>query len=156
MSLRKQDARRDFAAEEAEVFQAAEGCDSFPEVGQSSGMDDPRRDSGDSARAAPAGAARWRTFCDLGSERSLSSRDQSQQPSEEADGAARAGSHRAQRKAHASGSCRRAVRQRPSRPRAARCQQSPAEVAVAERSKASRDVSVRTCWASASTIQDVR
>ena len=48
----------------------------------------------------------WRTFCDVGPERSLSTRHQSQQPSEEADGVARAGSDRAQRKAHASGSGR--------------------------------------------------
>ena len=60
-------ARRDFAAEEAEVFEASESCDSVSEVRQSSGVDDPRRDSGDSTRAAPAGAARWRTFCHFGS-----------------------------------------------------------------------------------------
>ena len=62
--------------------------DQFPQIGQSSGVDDSRCDSGYSTRAATAGAARWRTFCDLRSERSLSSRHQPQQPSEEADGAA--------------------------------------------------------------------
>jgi hypothetical protein len=55
---------------------------------------------------AAARASRWRTFRDFRSERSLSTRNQSQQPSQEADGVARAGSHRAQRKAHASGSGR--------------------------------------------------
>ena len=60
-------ARRDFAAEKAQVFEASEGRDLVPEIRQSAGMDDPRRHSGDSARAAPAGAARWRTLCDVGS-----------------------------------------------------------------------------------------
>ena len=65
-------------------------------------------------------------------ERSLSPGHQPQQPAEEADGTARAGRHRAQRKAHAAGSCGRAVRQRPPRPRAARHQQPPAEVALSD------------------------
>ncbi|MGY3409051.1 DNA-directed RNA polymerase beta' subunit [Bradyrhizobium sp. GM5.1] len=43
--------------------------------------------------------------------------------------AARAGHHHPQREAHASGGCRRAVRQRPPWPRHHRCQQASAEVA---------------------------
>ena len=85
---------------------------------------------GDSAGAASAGAAGWRPFRHLRSERSVSPRHQPQQPAEEADRAARAGRDRPQRKAHAAGSRRRAVRQRPPRPRAARRQQPPAQVAL--------------------------
>src|SRR5262249_21861716 len=66
----------------------------------------------------------------LGPQRSLSPRHQPQQPVEEADGAQGAGRDHPQRKAHAPGSRRRAVRQRPPRPRAARRQQPAAEVAV--------------------------
>ena len=105
---------------------------------------------GDSAGVAPAGAARWRPFRHLRSERPLPARHQPQQPPEEADRAACARRHRAQRKAHAAGSRRRAVRQRPPRPRAARRQQPPAEDRSPIRSKASRAASARTCSASAS------
>src|SRR6185503_17123386 len=97
-------ARRNLAAEKTQVFETAEGGDKLPEVGQSSGVDDSRRHPGDSTRAAAPGATRWRTFCYFGSQRSLSSRYQSQQPSEEVDGVARAGRDCPQRKAHASGS----------------------------------------------------
>ena len=93
-------------------------------------MDDPRGRPGDPARVAPAGAARRRPLRDVGSERSLPPRDQPQQPPEAADGTARAGHHRPQRKAHAPGSRRRLVRQRPPRPHHHRCQQASAEVAV--------------------------
>ena len=99
-------------------------------IGQPARMDDPRGHPGDSARAAAAGAARWRPLRDLGPERSLPPRHQPQQPPEAADRAARARHHRAQREAHAAGSRRRAVRQRPPRPRHHRRQQAPAEVAV--------------------------
>ena len=78
--------------------------ESFIEFGQPPRMDDPRGDPGDSARAAPAGAARWRPLRDVGLERSLPPRDQPQQSPEAADRAARAGHHRPQRKAHAAGS----------------------------------------------------
>ena len=93
-------------------------------------MDDSGRDSGAAAGVAPAGASRRRPFRHVRLERSLSPRHQPQQPPEEADGAARAGRDRPQRKAHAAGSRGRAVRQRPPRPRAARHQQPPAQVAV--------------------------
>ena len=92
-------------------------------------MDDPDACAGDSAGSAAAGAARWRPLCDLGPERPLSPRDQPQQPSEAADRIARAGHHHPQREAHASGSGRCAVRQRPPRPRHHRRQQASAEVA---------------------------
>ena len=93
-------------------------------------VDDPGRDSGDPARAAPAGAARWRPVRHLGPERSVPPRDQPQQPAEAADRAARARHHRAQREAHAAGGGGRAVRQRPPRPRHHGRQQAAAEVAV--------------------------
>src|SRR5207302_3193544 len=76
------DARRDLAAKEAEILQAPEGGDVVSQVGQSPGVDDSRCDSGDSAGASSVGAARWRSLCDLRSQRSLSPRYQSQQPSE--------------------------------------------------------------------------
>ena len=117
-------------AEEAEVRQAPEGRRLVPQVEQPSGVDDSRRHPGDSAGTASAGAARRRPLRDLGPERSLSPRHQPQQPVEEADGAEGAGRHHPQRKAHAAGSGRRAVRQRPPRPRAARRQQPAAQVAV--------------------------
>ena len=85
---------------------------------------------GDSAGTASAGPTGRRPFRDIRSERSVSPRHQSQQPPEEADRAARSGRHRPQRKAHAAGSRRRSVRQRPPRPRAARSQQSSAQVAL--------------------------
>jgi DNA-directed RNA polymerase subunit beta' len=94
-----------------------------------SGVDDPRAGAGDPARAAPAGAARRRPLRDLGPQRPLSPRHQPQQPAEAPDGAARARHHRAQREAHAAGVGRRAVRQRPPRPRHHRRQQAAAEVA---------------------------
>ncbi len=126
----RQDARRAVGAEEAEVRQAPEGRRLVPEVHEQAGVDDPRRDPGHSARAAASGAARWRPVRDLGPERSLSPRHQPQQPVEEADRAEGAGRHHPQRKAHAAGSGRCAVRQRPSRPCAARREQPSAEVAV--------------------------
>ena len=123
-------ARRAVGAEEAEVRQAAEGRRLVPQVDQQAGVDDPRRHSGHPARAAPAGAARRRPLRDLGPERPVSPRHQPQQPVEEADRAEGAGRHHPQREAHASGSGRCAVRQRPPRPRAARREQPSAEVAV--------------------------
>ena len=104
--------------------------EAFVESRRPPGVDDPRRRAGDPARAAPAGAAGRRPLRDLGPERPLSPRHQPQQPPEAADRAARARHHRAQREAHAAGSGRRAVRQRPPRPRHHRRQQAPAEVAV--------------------------
>ena len=92
-------------------------------------LDDPRCYPGHSARAAPAGAVgRW-PVRDVGFERPVSPGHQPQQPPEAADRAARAGHHRAQRKAHAAGIGGRAVRQRPPRPRHHGRQQAPAEVA---------------------------
>ena len=104
--------------------------EAFIEFGQPAGVDDPRRRPGDSAGAAPAGAAGRRPLRDLRPERSLSPRHQPQQPPEAADRAARARHHRAQREAHAAGGGRRAVRQRPPRPRHHRRQQAAAEVAL--------------------------
>ncbi len=91
-------------------------------------MDDPRSRAGDPAGIAPAGAARRRPLRNLGPQRSLPPRDQPQQPAEAADRAARARHHRAQRKAHAAGGGRRAVRQRPARPHHYRREQAPAQI----------------------------
>ena len=126
----REDAHRELGPEEAEVRQAAEGGRQLPQVEQPAELDDSRRHPGDSAGAASAGAARRRPLRDLGPERPLSPRHQPQQPVEEADGAEGAGRHHPQRKAHAAGSGRRAVRQRPPRPRAARREQPAAQVAV--------------------------
>ena len=76
-------------------------------------VDDPYRGAGHPAGAAPAGAARRRPLRHVRSQRPLPPRHQPQQPSEAADGAARAGHHHPQRKAHAAGGGRRPVRQRP-------------------------------------------
>ena len=85
--------------------------------------------AGHSAGVAPARPAGRRPLRHVRPQRPLSPRHQPQQPPEAADGAARAGHHRAQRKAHAAGSRRRAVRQRPPRPRHHGRQQASAEVA---------------------------
>ena len=125
-----QDAHRVLGGQEAEVRQAAEGGGQLPQVHQPAGVDDPRRDPGDSAGTAAAGAARRRPLRHLRPQRPLSPRHQPQQPVEEADGAEGARRHHPQREAHAPGSRGRALRQRTPRPRAARGQQPPAQVAV--------------------------
>ncbi len=104
--------------------------DSFRKSTNKPGVDDSGRHSGDSAGAAPARPARRRPVRDLGPERSVSPRHQPEQPVEEAHRAEGARRHHPQREAHASGSGRCAVRQRPPRPRAARREQPSAEVAV--------------------------
>src|SRR3546814_4937662 len=93
-----------------EDHQAAEGCRKLPRIRQPSGVDGAERRSGHPARTASAGAARRRPFRDVGPERPLSPRDQPEQPSEAADRTACARHHRPQRKAHASGVRRCAVR----------------------------------------------
>ncbi len=123
------DRRGDDRAEAEEARQAPQGHRGVPRIRQPPGVDDPHRRSGDPARAAPAGAARRRPLRHVRPQRPLPPRHQPQQPSEAADGAARAGHHHPQRKAHAAGGRRRAVRQRPPRPRHHRRQQAPAEVA---------------------------
>ena len=95
---------------------------------QPAGVDDPDRAAGAAAGSASAGSAGWRSFRDFGSERSVSPRDQPQQPSEAPARPVGAGHHRAQRKAHAAGSGRCAAGQRPPRPRHHRFEQAPAEV----------------------------
>ena len=85
--------------------------------------------AGDPAGPASARSARRRPLRDVRPQRPLSPRHQPQQPPEAADRAARAGHHHPQREAHAAGSGRCAVRQRPPRPRHHRRQQAPAEVA---------------------------
>src|SRR6185437_4327342 len=121
---------RDLAAEALEVLKAPESCRGLPQVGQQAAVDDSRRAAGNSSGASSVGSSRWRTLRDLGSQRSVSPRHQSQQPSQEADGPPRSRSDRAQRKAHAPGSGGRTLRQRTPWPRAARSQQPSAEVAI--------------------------
>ena len=125
-----EDALGSVGAEEAEVRQAPEGRRFVPQVDEQARVDDSGRHPGHSAGAASARPARRRPVRDLGPERSLSPRHQPQQPVEEAHGAEGARRHHPQREAHASGSGRCAVRQRPPRPRAARREQPSAEVAV--------------------------
>ena len=105
-----------FRRQEEEARQAAQDRGGLPAVRQPAGMDDPDPGSGDPAGSAAARAARWRPLCHLRSQRPLSSRDQPQQSIEAADRAARARHHYPQREAHAAGSGRCAVRQRPPRP----------------------------------------
>ena len=62
--------------EAQEDHQALEGRRELHRIRQPPGMDDPRSRSGHSARTAPAGAARRWPLRDLGSERSVSPRDQ--------------------------------------------------------------------------------
>ena len=117
-------------AKRKKLRQASEAGRGLHRIAAPAGMDDSGGRSGHPARIASAGAAGWRPFRDLRSQRSLSPRHQPQQPLEAPDRIARARHHRAQRKAHAAGSRRRAVRQRPPRPRHHRRQQAAAEVAV--------------------------
>ena len=91
-------------AQAQEDHQAPEGRRELHRFGQPPGMDDPRSRAGHPARTAPAGAARRWPLRDVGSQRSLSPRHQPQQPPQAPHGAACAGHHRAQRKAHVAGS----------------------------------------------------
>ena len=93
-------------------------------------MDGSDCDSGDPAGTAPARAAGRRPFRDLGSQRSLSSRDQPQQPPQAPHRTARARHHRSQRKADAAGIGRRSVRQRSPWPRHHGRQQASVEIAL--------------------------
>ena len=124
------DARRVVRAEAEEDRQAPEGHRGVPEVRQPARLDDPRGGAGHSAGAPPAGAARRRSLRDLGPERPLSARHQPEQPAEAADGPEGARDHHPQREADAPGSRRRALRQRPARPRHHRPEQSAAQIAV--------------------------
>mgnify|MGYP003694590417 CR=1 FL=1 len=122
-------ARDDLGGQAQEAGEAPQALRKLHRIRRPSGVDDPRAGAGDPARAAPAGAARRRPLRHLGPQRPLPPRHQPQQPAEAADRAARARHHRAQREAHAAGVGRRAVRQRPPRPRHHRRQQASAEVA---------------------------
>ena len=110
--------------------QAAEGRQRVHQVREQARVDDPRGDPGDPAGAAPDGAARRRPLRDQRPERPLPPRDQPEQPPQAAARPRRAGDHRQQREAHAAGGRRRAVRQRPPRPRGHRPGQPAAEVAL--------------------------
>ena len=123
------DRRGDHRAQAQEARQAPQGDRGVHRVGQPARVDDPDRGAGDPAGAAPAGAARRRPLRHLRPQRPLPPRHQPQQPPEAADGAARARHHHPQREADAAGVGRRAVRQRPARPRHHGRQQAPAEVA---------------------------
>ena len=112
--------------EDRQAHQAAPG---FAVLQEPAGMDDPDGAAGHSAGPAPAGAAGRRPLCHLRPERSLSPRHQPEQPVEEPAPAQDPGSHHPQRKAHAAGSRRRALRQRPPRPRGDRRRQPRLEIA---------------------------
>ena len=123
------DLGHDLRAEAQEADEAPQDHRGVPDVGQQAGMDDPDRRPGHPAGPASAGAARRRPVRDVRPERPLPPGHQPQQPPEAADRAARARHHHPQREADAAGSRRRAVRQRPSRPRHHGRQQAAAEVA---------------------------
>ncbi len=97
--------------------QAPQGRVGVPRVRQQAGLDGARRDPGHPAGAAPDGAARRRPLRDQRPERPLPARDQPQQPPQAAARSRRARDHRQQREADAAGGRRRALRQRPPRPR---------------------------------------
>ncbi len=127
----RRDRRVDHRAEAQEAGQAPQDRRAVHRLGQQARVDDHDRHPGHSARTAPARPAGRRPLRHVRSQRPLSSRHQPQQPVEAPDRAACAGHHHPQRKAHAAGSCGRAVRQRPPRPHHHRCQQASAEVALA-------------------------
>ncbi len=110
--------------------QAPQGLPGIRQVGEPARVDDPRSGPGDPAGAPPDGPARRRALRDLRPERPLPPRDQPEQPPQAAARPRRAGDHRQQREAHAPGGRRRAVRQRPPRPRGHRPGQPAAEVAL--------------------------
>ena len=114
--------------EAQETGQAAQGRRGVSRVRLQAGMDGAGRGAGDPAGVAAAGAARRRPFRNLRPQRPLPPRHQPQQPPEAADGAARARHHHPQRAAHAAGSGRRAVRQRPAGAGHHRSEQAPAQV----------------------------
>ena len=97
--------------------QAPQGRVGVPRVRQQAGLDGARRDPGHPAGAAPDGAARRRPLRDQRPQRPLPARDQPQQPPQAAARSGRARDHRQQREADAAGGRRRALRQRPPRPR---------------------------------------
>ena len=117
-------------AEAAARDQAAEGRLGVRHLGEQARVDDPRGRAGDPAGAAPDGAARRWPLRHVRPERPLPPRHQPEQPPQAAARPRRAGDHRQQREAHAAGGRRRAVRQRPPRPRGDGPGQPAAEVAL--------------------------
>ena len=111
---------------------------------------------GHSAGPASDGAARRWPLRDLRPQRPVPPRHQPEQPSQAASGPGRARDHRQQREADAAGGRRRAVRQRPPRSPGHRARQPSAQVVVRHAQGQAGAVSVRTCWASASTTPAVR
>ena len=75
---------------------------------QQAALDDLHGAAGDSTGTASDGPARRRPLCDVRPQRSLSPRDQPEQPAQATARAGRAGHHRPQREAHAPGGRRRA------------------------------------------------
>ena len=73
-----------FRYQAEEAVEAPEDSRGLPEVRHQARVDDPRSAAGAAARTASAGAAGWRPLRDLRSERPVSSRDQPQQPAQEA------------------------------------------------------------------------
>ena len=117
-------------AEAAARDQAPEGRLGVRHLGEQARVDDPRGRAGDPAGAAPDGAARRWPLRHERPERPLPARDQPEQPPQAAARPRRARDHRQQREADAAGGRRRAVRQRPPRPRGHRPGQPAAEVAL--------------------------
>ena len=110
--------------------QAPQGGGGLPAVRQPAGVDDPPVDPGHPAGTAAHGAARRRPLRHLRPQRSLPPGHQPEQPPQAAARPGRARDHRQQREAHAAGSGRRPVRQRPARPRRHRPGQPAAQVAL--------------------------
>ena len=117
-------------AEAAARDQAAQGRRGVHQVGEQARVDDPRGRAGHPAGASPDGAARRWPVRHERPQRPLPARDQPEQPAQAAARPRRARDHRQQREADAPGGRRRAVRQRPPRPRGDRPGQPSAEVAL--------------------------
>src|SRR5207245_161386 len=111
---------RDEPAPQEAAAEAAQDRGCVPQLGrrgrgaQRPPLDDPGCDPGHPARPAAVGATGRRAVRDVGPERPVSPRHQSQQPAAEADPAPGAGGHPPEREADAAGGSGRAVRQRPS------------------------------------------
>ncbi len=107
---------RKFRPEAREAIKRLEVVEAFLPSGKQARVDDHGRCPGHPAGNPPHGSAGRRPFRHLRPERPVPPRHQPQQPPQAPDAAERAGHHRPQREAHASGSCGRPDRQRPPRP----------------------------------------
>ena len=129
-SLRQEMREATSEAKRKKIAKRLKVLDAFRESGSTTREHDPRGRSGHPAGPAPAGAARRWPLRDQRSQRSLSPRDQPQQPAEAPPGAERTRGHHPQREADAAGGGGRALRQRSTRSGDHRAEQAAAQVAL--------------------------